>query len=71
MLDWKTEWTPEEKVAERTQEHWIQMAVYAKAVERLLEVMPGVELCFLSPMVRLVEVRGWQMEASWVEYFDG
>lgn len=56
VLDWKTEWTPEEKVAESAHEHWMQMAVYAKAVERLLGVMPGVELCFLAPKVRLVEV---------------
>ena len=56
VLDWKTEWTPEEKVAERAQEHRVQMAVYALAVERQLGVIPGVELCFLSPRVRLVEV---------------
>ena len=47
VLDWKTEWTPGEKVAERAQEHRVQMAVYAKAVERQLGVIPGVKLCFL------------------------
>ena len=52
LLDWKTEWTPEEKLAEHAQEHRLQMAVYAKAVEMQLGVLPQVELCFLSPKVR-------------------
>mgnify|MGYP001080714678 CR=1 FL=1 len=33
-------------------EHSLQMAVYAKAVENQLGVMPGVSLCFLSPRVQ-------------------
>jgi ATP-dependent helicase/nuclease subunit A len=56
VLDWKTEWTPEEEIEERAQEHRLQMAVYARAVQRQLGVEPRIELCFLSPRVRLYEV---------------
>lgn len=52
VLDWKTEWTPGEKVAEKPQEHRLQMAIYAKAVENQLGVIPEVSLCFLSPRVQ-------------------
>ncbi len=56
VLDWKTEWTPEEKLAEHAQEHKVQVAVYALAVEKQLGVSPQVSLCFLSPRVQAYKV---------------
>jgi ATP-dependent helicase/nuclease subunit A len=51
VLDWKTEWTPEKEMTDHAQEHLLQMAIYALAVEKQLGIMPDVSLCFLSPRV--------------------
>jgi ATP-dependent helicase/nuclease subunit A len=49
VLDWKTEWAPQEKIEENAQRYRLQMAVYAQAAYNHLGTMPDVGLFFLSP----------------------
>lgn len=53
LVDWKTEWCPREAMAERMEEHRLQMETYARAVEGLLGVVVSAEVCFLWPGVEL------------------
>ena len=49
LIDWKTEWSPAEAVPERAQEHLFQVAIYARAAERLLKIQVRASVCFLDP----------------------
>ncbi len=55
VLDWKTEWSPQEEIEENAQLHLVQMAAYAQAAQYHLGILPEVGLFFLSP--RAVEYK--------------
>ncbi len=55
LIDWKTEWAPRDEIADRLEQHGLQLAVYAEAVRAALGEMPELALCFLNP--RLVQTR--------------
>ena len=49
LIDWKTEWSPAERIMERAEEHRVQVAAYTRAAERLLGVQVEASVCFLDP----------------------
>jgi len=55
LLDWKTEWTPQDEVEENAQQHIMQMAAYAQAVHNNLGMIPSVYLCFLFPRANVYQ----------------
>ncbi len=56
LLDWKTEWTSEENMEQKIQEHLLQIAVYTLAVKQQLGVEPQTSICFLSPRINEYKV---------------
>ena len=65
LVDWKTEWAPQETLAESAAAHHLQMAVYAQAVQDILGVQPSVSLCFLHPSLALVPLSRKELQAAW------
>lgn len=53
LVDWKTEWTPKTAIEKNAQQYLLQMAAYARAIQKNLHVQPKVQLCFLYPAVDL------------------
>jgi hypothetical protein len=56
LVDWKTEWVNDDRLAELHREHATQIEYYAQAVEQITEESPQVCLCYLNPRVRVVEL---------------
>jgi ATP-dependent helicase/nuclease subunit A len=53
LVDWKTEWTSEERVTEQVRQHQPQIAIYTRAAGQALGLTPQASLCFLDPQVIL------------------
>jgi len=69
LIDWKTEWSPAGQLAERAQEHLLQVAIYALAAERLLGVQVEASLCFLDPELILHAYQRSELVAALIDYF--
>ena len=51
LVEWKTEWTSEERVTEQARQHLTQVACYSSAAAQALGHTPQASLCFLNPQV--------------------
>ena len=67
LIDWKTEWAPEDIVEESSEEHFTQMAVYAQAVKSELGFIPEVALCYLNPKMALFPFSHEFLVNTWKE----
>lgn len=67
ILDWKTEWAPQELIEENSQQHLMQMAAYAQATNNRLDGMPDVALCFLSPRAAVHQFLAEEIASAWLE----
>jgi ATP-dependent helicase/nuclease subunit A len=67
LLDWKSEWMLRAEIEENSQQHLMQMAAYAQAAQKSLQVQPEVVLCFLSPGVDLYQFTDEMIVKAWSE----
>ena len=65
LVDWKTEWIQAEQVAERVEQHRLQVAVYALAARQILGAMPRSLLCFLEAGAATHEFTEDELLAAW------
>lgn len=65
LVDWKTEWVHPNALEHAASDHLSQLAVYAKASEKLLGSKPTVLLCFLAANAAEYRVRTQELEEAW------
>jgi len=51
LVDWKTEWTPKEKIEENSNFHLQQISIYAYVSRKQIGLIPSAGICFLSPIL--------------------
>lgn len=69
LVDWKTDWFPAEQLREKAQEYCQQIAVYDRAVRKILGVKPVVRVCFLAVQARTYQYTAVELEESLAELF--
>ncbi len=67
LIDWKTEWAPEDTLKENAKEHLTQMATYSRAVQSELGIVPKVSLCYLNPKVIIFPLPHSVLDNVWHE----
>jgi hypothetical protein len=70
VLDWKTEWAPQEKIDEIAQLYRLQMAAYGQAAHNHIGIMPEVSLFFLSPKAVEYKFEFQALANAWEEIFE-
>lgn len=66
LVDWKTEAVGREQtLGDAARPHLLQLAVYARAAERFLELRPHVEVCFLARAAAVYPCTAAALEAAW------
>jgi ATP-dependent helicase/nuclease subunit A len=66
LVDWKTEYTPREDLEAHMADHQLQMAVYARAAEKVVGSLPGIAIWFLNPVPRMYSLAISQVEDAWM-----
>jgi hypothetical protein len=69
LVDWKTEWTPKEKVEENSNFHLHQIAVYTYASKKQIDQVPNARICFLNPTLHQYRYNQTVIENSMKELF--
>ena len=64
LTDFKT-LSPGQTLADAAQPYLLQMAVYAMAAERILEIRPIVEICFLSNRADVYRCTTGELATAW------
>ena len=66
LVDWKTEPVGRgQTLADAAQPYLLQMAVYARAAERILGLRPIVEICFLSNRADVHHCTSGELAMAW------
>ena len=66
LLDWKTEWTPQAEVEKNAQEHLLQMAIYAKAINKSIGIRAETVLCFMFPNIIMYPLSAKILDNAWL-----
>ena len=64
LVDWKTDWFPEGELEAQALAHRPQVAIYAAAVRKLLQVEPLARVCFMAVGGRVREYSAAELEGE-------
>jgi len=70
IVDWKTEWTPENMIDENAQQHLLQLATYSQATKKHFGTWPQAAVCFLSPSAVLYQFTNEEIDKEWYKIFS-
>jgi ATP-dependent exoDNAse (exonuclease V) beta subunit len=70
LVDWKTEWVQQTELENAARDHFSQLAVYARAAERLVGARPVATLCFLAANAATYPIRAEELDDAWLRLLE-